>query len=441
MLREKRLAPVRYDKLIFPGGYAFSKNGRSFVVSKSGDTVLLEERSLRHFCEKADPGDAKPYLLSRGILKPVEKHPQRQPVSYFIIDLVKNCNFNCIYCFRNLNDRRVIPVEILDEILRFIRDYCEEKHLYRIGLQMWGGEPLMALERIEQVVRFFSSTRITASIDVETNGSLVTDEIARSLHEWGIHVGVSLDGSPVQQNLQRPFVNGIPSSDSVEKGVRNLQKYYHDEIGGIAVVTKYNYKNLKEMLDYYIYHLRLTSMKFNVVRDNPNASATGLSLSPDEVSGFANELMDYLYAYKSMGCLFSEGNMDTRLGNLLYQRRRSLCISRGCQGGRRIVSFSQDGGIFPCEMTDFEEERIGSVFSGRPLEEMIDEAMRNKRFFLPKEAKKCKNCPWWCYCRGGCTSRNRYMGIDGKPDESECAWNRTVYPKIVEAVLDGMIKV
>ena len=90
-------------------------------------------------------------------------------------------------------------------------------------------------------------------------------------------------------------------------------------------------------------------------------------------------------------------------------------------------------------MTDFEEEKIGSIDSGMHLDEMIENAVIKNKFFEQKKDSKCKSCPWWCYCKGGCTSRNRYNGISGKPDESECAFNRTIYPRIVEGILDGVI--
>ena len=423
-----------------PGGFIFIDHGKALILTRKGNTALVDEDISRELQKGENPIANREYLVQRGILQPANNEKAKiNPVTYFIIDIVKNCNFNCIYCFRCLQDKRIISFEQLDAILRFIESYCKEKNLYRIRLQMWGGEPLLALDRIEYTVKFFNKTSISAIIDVETNGSFVTDKIAKKLYDLGVQVGVSIDGTPDIQNLQRPFVNGQETSDIVEKGIRNLQKYSRDSIGGITVVTKYNYKKIKEMLDYYIYHLGLRALKFNIVRDNPHATHDNLSLTSSAVSIFANELFDYLYAFNSIGNHFSEGNMDVRIRNILYQCTDNLCISHGCQGGRGIISFSQTGGIYPCEMTDFEEERIGSIDSGRSLDEMIESAIHRNSFFKKKESTKCSNCPWWCYCKGGCTSRNRFNGIAGEPDECECALNRAIYPRIVEGILDGII--
>ena len=439
MINMVALPVIQSGKLHFPGGTGFLKEGKTFIITRNGNTAIVDEVVLESLQNGVVPSGSRSYFLQRGILEPNRLSASQRGVSYFIIDLVKNCNFDCIYCFRDLQDKRIISIKVLDDILCFIKEYCEEKKLYRIGIQMWGGEPLLALDRIEHAVSYLKNSKITAFIDVETNGSLVTDEVARRLHEMGIRVGVSIDGTPRLQNRQRPFVNGAPTSEKVEEGIHNLKKYYKDALGGITVITKHNYKHIKEILDYYIFHLQMRSLKFNVVRDNPNAAAGDLSLDTEEVTWFANELLDCLYAFQSIGKSFSEGNIDVRVKNLLHQCNDNLCISRGCQGGRRILSFNQEGEIFPCEMTDFAKEKIGLIYSGYSLDEMISNAEQKNLFFVPKEAEKCLNCPWWCYCRGGCTSRNRYIGLVGKPDECECALNRVIYPRIVEGILDGTI--
>lgn len=439
MIRKETIPIIKCGTMYIPGSFALFKDNKAFILTRNGSTALVDKDVAECLQQGVIPPESRSYLIQRGVLQPNTPAVEDNVVTYFIIDLVKNCNFDCIYCFRDLQDKRIISWEMLDKILYFIKAYCEEKKLYRIGLQMWGGEPLLAMDRIEYIVDFFKKSKITASIDIETNASLVTDETAKKLYESGIHIGVSIDGTPHLQNLQRPFVNGKPTSEKVEEGIKNLQKYYGDSLGGITVVTQHNYRYIKEMMDHYIYHLQMKAVKFNIVRDNPNAAAQGLSLNEDEIKWFANELLDYLYAFKSLGKYFSEGNIDVRVRNLLHQCRNNLCLSHGCRGGRNIISFSQSGGVFPCEMTDFAEVQLGSISPDNSLDEMIITAAENNRFFEPKEAEKCKTCPWWPYCQGGCTSRNRYMGVIGKPDECECALNRVIYPRIVEEIIDGHI--
>lgn len=437
------LNPYAIDGLKFGGCHVFTEGDNHFLLSPNGCAMIIDDALLGDMRRAALPEGLRIKLVQHGLAyvpgKKLFRCEKEINIRYFIVDLTKKCNFDCIYCFRNFHDHSVIERDTLDDVLQYILKYCERNSISRIGVQLWGGEPLLSLEQIEYVVGFFEQTPLRVSFDLETNGSLVTAEIAEKLCHWGIHVGVSLDGTPALQNRQRPFVSGAASAEAVENGIRHLQTFYGNDIGGITVVTKHNFRHIKEMLDHFIYHLHLHSMKFNIVRDNAHAAEDGLALTAEEISWFAGELMEYLIAYHALGADFSEGNIEVRRKNLLQRSRISCCISGGCQGGTRMISFDQAGNIFPCEMMDFPEEKIGSVYDGRPLEEQIGKAMKKNRFFLSKKQEKCNQCPWWCYCGGGCSSRNRYLDHDGQIDEVECALNRVIYPRLIEGMLNGYI--
>lgn len=446
MMEMNTIAPFQDGNFRFWGCNVFHKCDRNLLLAGNGCMILLNDELLESLKAHTPSDDLQFKLVQHGLAHVPGKEMFRQEkevdVGYFIIDITKRCNFDCVYCFRDLHNHGTISFKVLEDTLHYIQDYCRRTKKKKISMQMWGGEPLFAMDRIKYVVEFFRKTELSVSMDVETNASIVTEEMAEQLYQWGIHVGVSLDGPPELQNRQRPLAFGGENSHSaelVQRGLRNLQKFYGDELGGITVVTKYNFRQIKEMLDYFIYHCNLKSMKFNIVRDNGNAVEHSLGLEPDEIRWFAEELLDYLQAYRAMGAIFSEGNVEQRAGNLLRRSGASCCISNGCQGGRRIISFDQEGNIFPCEMTDFPEEKIGSIYSAEKLETQIEAAEKKNLFFVPKRDSACKECPWWCYCRGGCSSRNRYSGNDGQIDPVECTLNQVIYPKLVEWILDGYL--
>jgi uncharacterized protein len=442
-MKEGNLEGYKIGDFCFFGCHFFSDNGYHFLLAANGCAMIIDDILLDSICQRKPTPELQFKLVQHGLATVPGKQMFRCgkdiEIKYFIIDLTKRCNFDCIYCFRDFHNTDVIPMDMLEKILQYILNYCHRESITKIGLQMWGGEPLLALDRIEYVVNYFAHTDVKAAIDIESNASLVTDEIAQKLYGWGIRVGVSLDGTPALHNRQRRLVNGKPSAKLVESGIKNLQKYYGEDLGGITVVTKYNYRYVKEMLDYFIYKLHLTSMKFNLVRDNDHAPEHKLALDADAVCEFANELMDYLQAFHQLGAVFSEGNIEVRIKNLLQRSNMSCCISHGCQGGKKMISFDHNGNIFPCEMIDFPDEKIGSIFDEDDIETMINKAAGQNKFFLPKVDERCNGCPWWYYCQGGCSSRNRYLNKDGKIDEMECALNRSIYPRLVREILNGNI--
>lgn len=427
----------------FLGGTVFHKNGRNLLLGENGCVILLSDDLIEQI-KNHKPNEALMFkLVQHGLAnvpgKRMFKSFRDIEVGYFIIDLTKCRNFDCIYCFRAFKESRHMSFETLNDILKYIMDYCESHSLKRIGLQMWGGEPLLEMDKIRYTAEFFQNSGIQAVIDIETNASLVTDEIAEELYRLGIHIGVSIDGYPNIQNAQRKLASGKESSDLVERGIKHLQKYYGKNIGGIAVVTKYNYCEISKILDYFIYHLGLTHMKFNLVRDNGNAKEEKLALTSEEVELFLNEMMESVEVYHALGADFTEGNLEMKARNLLQRCGTSCCISHGCQGGRRMVSFDYKGDIFPCEMIDFPEEKIASIYDGMSLDIQIENAILNNSFFESKKADKCNECCWWYFCGGGCSSRNQYLGKNGQVDETECLINGIVYPRLIEWILDGKI--
>ena len=434
------ITPFQYEEFEFDGAYIVgSCDGYKLLLSRQGTIIILNDDLIASLFNKKPNIDLQIKLLQRFIAstadKPLEPNaPQLKP-RYFIIDLTDNCNFDCCYCFRDLHKKRSISEESLELIIKYILSFCEKEHISRIGVQLWGGEPILELNKIGVICRKFQESPIKVSVDLETNASLITDDVAKELFELGVHVGVSIDGTQKLHNIQRRYASGDESFHDVVKGVENLRKYYHNNIGGITVVTKHNVDFASDILRYYIFELSLSGIKFNVVRDNRYAKEKQLVPSLEQVSMFYKQIFEDVVAYHRMGIRFIEAGMQTRLENLLYSSRKDCCVSQGCTGGQAIISIDQSGDIYPCEMTDFQEEKISTI-KDEPnfLLGKISEKSSDSNYYRIKFKKDCKNCPWHFFCRGGCASRIQYQG-SGTVDEFECVVNQTLYPLLSDLIL------
>lgn len=134
------------------------------------------------------------------------------------IDITNNCNLKCIHCFNRSNDLK--RKELSDnEILEIIRDVAD------IGMYSFcfcGGEPLLRLDILLKSIRILKQSGCI-SVNMVSNGMLLSDEIAKRLKEAGIDsIQISLDGScekshnKMRQNLNA-FKGAINAIDILEK--------------------------------------------------------------------------------------------------------------------------------------------------------------------------------------------------------------------------------
>lgn len=98
-----------------------------------------------------------------------------------------------------------------------------------------------------------------------------------------------------------------------------------------------------------------------------------------------------------------------------------------------------DGYIYPCELTDYVEDRIGNVKECEDLIEMVKDAQLNRSYFKKKEDFSCSTCSWRYFCRGGCSIKAKLSGA--KKDDLECTINKTLYPIMIESILNNPMMV
>lgn len=432
------------DGFIFDGAYLFEQGEYAALLSRSHGTTLFVTAALAAEIAAGRMGDGcRLKLVQHGMGRyrhsplPGVENEGVCPV-FFMIDLTKACSLACRYCFRDLEDKALISDERLTDICAFILSHAEQNRLSRVNIQAWGGEPTLAFEKVKTIYRFFEGSGVEVKLCMETNATAISETLAEEARAMKMQIGISLDGFPELHNLQRPFVNGKGSYHRVIEGMHRFHRHgYEKNHQGICVVTRRSLGCAKRIVDHFCDDLGLNLFKFGFIKANPQMKERDLELSPEEAADFALEMLEAVMEKCRSGYAVVESNIRVRLMNLLTRGTSDICFSRGCMGGRKLVTFDQEGNIFSCELMDMRHESFGSIYSGKDLNTMVQKALATHPFFLKKECERCTDCPWHFYCRGACTSAVRYKegAYTGGVDEIGCAVNRALYPRLMELLL------
>lgn len=368
------------DSFSFLGAHVFASVEAALLLNPAtGTTLCLDASLVDRIRARSLSDDLRFKLIQRGFAA-TEGAPTAEPQvetftpTFFIINLTAACNLRCEYCFRRPGHRNsLIERRTLQQICSYITSYCERHRIRAFSIQPWGGEPLLAAHFIYEIQDSFRERGQNPIMTVETNATIIDEPTARQLFARRIQIGVSIDGDPSVHDRQRPHHNGTASHAAVVRGIRRLRDAgYGDDIGALAVVTRNTLQNLEQTLDYFARELRLRSVKMNLMRHSEQTRA--LAVPEAEVGDYVARLMRTLTSFTKEGMAFTEGNTLEKLSNLVLRRDRNICASRGCRGGRSMVSFDGSGNIYPCELTDDAEESIGNIADGRDLTDVIRSA-------------------------------------------------------------------
>jgi uncharacterized protein len=128
------------------------------------------------------------------------------------------CNFRCTYCYESFKLGRMQPW-----VARGVKNLLAARidDLDRLALSWFGGEPLLALDRIEEIGAHArelcaAHPRVRLRSDVTTNGWLLTPDVFTRLLDLGVgHFQISFDGPPEHHDRKRVLAGGGPTFERV----------------------------------------------------------------------------------------------------------------------------------------------------------------------------------------------------------------------------------
>lgn len=343
------------------------------------------------------------------------------------------CNLACDYCYY-LEKQKLYPDSVghlmsepLTEV--FIREYIQSQFVPEVNFTWHGGEPMMRpLSYYKKVVawqRQYAGGRAIMNC-IQTNGTLLTPEWCRFLHDEGWLVGISIDGPQDMHDAYRMKRNGAPTWHKVMQGIDMLERY-GVEWNAMAVV---NDITAARPLDFYTFfrnelgcrYLQFTPVVERIrrhsdgrhlahVMDGEEYEVAPFSVTPKTWGEFLCSVFDEWYA-NDIGEMFVQ-TFEATLANWAGVTPGVCSLSDWC--GHAAV-MEHNGDIYCCDHFVFPEYHLGNI-RNRGILDMMDS--ERQRSFADMKIKglpgQCHRCQWQFACHGECPKNRFVKTIDGEP--------------------------
>ena len=196
-------------------------------------------------------------------------------MKFLILKITNNCNLRCIYCYREDNKGKMdMDFKTAKNAINYIL-----KDENNLKIQFTGGEPLLNFKLIEKVINYCMDHYPDRNISyaIQTNGTLLEENIIKRIKELKLNVGVSVDSIDPKDSALRPYMDGRSSTLDTIRGIYLLRNN-NLPFGITTVVTNKNLPYLLDLLNYLI-SLGIRSISFDILKPKRREH---LALMPDE---------------------------------------------------------------------------------------------------------------------------------------------------------------
>ncbi len=313
-------------------------------------------------------------------------------VKMLVLSLTGRCNFACRYCYAAEHDKNKMTVKTAIKAVELAAASGEP-----FVIQFSGGEPLLNYDALQAVVEYVQANNIPAKMQIQTNGSLLTDDIAQYLYKSKVAIGVSLDGRPKVNDRLRLKKNGYGATGDILKGLEVL-KHNNIACGITCVVTSENVNELEGIIDFAYFIGNIRRIGFDLLR----GQGRGSQLMPptEEEMQSAMERV-----YERLALLSKMAGYEI----IITQKERTAKLCSSCLDGfghchamnGEAAFVDAKGDIYACSsLVGMNDYYIGDVQTG--IEPALVEKICNQ---IKSFMSFCRTCNDFKKCGGGCYAR------------------------------------
>ncbi len=333
--------------------------------------------------------------------------PFARPLYVMLKPVGARCNLECHYCYylekQNLYDKTASHILSEELLEHFTQEYIEAQTMQDVLFCWHGGEtflrPLSFYKRALKLQQKYARGRRVSNC-IQTNGTLITEEWARFLHENNWLVGVSIDGPQEFHDEFRRTRQGKPTWAKVRHGIDMLNRF-DVQWNAMAVVNDYNAEYPVDFYRFFRDELECRYLQFTPIVER----GLDCNVDPEMWGDFLCKMFDE-WVKADVGNMFVQ-IFDATLSNWVGEMPGVCSLAKYC-GHAGVMEFNGD--IYSCDHFVFPEYKLGNIRNKTLVEMMYSKQQTDfgnaKQASLPS---LCRECEWLFACNGECP-KNRWEG-------------------------------
>ncbi len=348
------------------------------------------------------------------------------------------CNLDCAYCFF-LSKEMLYPgsrFRMADELLEtYIRQLIEAQRVPYVAIAWQGGEPtLMGVDffrRAHAYVEKYRRPGMTVDYSIQTNGTLIDDELAAFFKEHDYLVGISIDGPPAMHDAYRVDKGGKPTLARVLRGLETLRRH-GVEVNTLTTLHRANADHPVEVYRFLRDECGARFMQFIPMvermpapgigaqwhswRDRPlyrqeGSLVTDRSVTAEQYGSFLIGVFEE-WVRRDIGEVYVQ-MFDVALASW-YGEPPTLCIHAETCG--TALALEHNGDLYSCDHYVEDGYRLGNI-TETPMAALVA-SVQQRDFGLAKRETLpavCRACNVRFACHGGCPKDRFIQAPDGEP--------------------------